>query len=172
MNATFRKLPFAIKVLCFCIGLVIFFATGSLTFLVWRSEQIHAATRRGDTQAVEEILDRHPGRIENRSRMELTPLHEAAWEGQTAVLELLIRRGANLRAEWDLAQTGEARWTALHICGISGRVEAARILLDAGADVNSRSLKGFTPLDIANRNGHTELAALLVARGGVPGSKP
>ena len=169
MHEIFRNLPRSIKALFFCIGLVLFLSLGLFFFLVWRSNSLHAAARRGDMQDIEEILDRHPQWIENRNRLGVTPLQEAALEGQVAALEVLIRRGANLHAGWEPA-TGEAQWTALHICGIQGRVKEAEVLLRAGADVNARSLKGYTPLDIAIENQHTELAALLRLRGGASGA--
>jgi hypothetical protein len=69
-----HKLPLSIKVLFFCIGLTIFLSISSIGFLIWRNEAIHNAARRGDVREIEEILDRHPERIETQNRLGVTPL--------------------------------------------------------------------------------------------------
>ena len=79
---------------------------------------------------------------------------------------MLVRRGANVNATWGLVATGDGGWNGLHIAANFGRPDAARILLQAGTDVNRRTLKGETPLDIALRNGEGGVAQLLRAAGG------
>ena len=49
-----------------------------------------------------------------------------------------------------------------------GQIEAARALLDAGADVNERLPDGTSALVVAVMNAHYELAALLLDRGADP----
>jgi ankyrin repeat protein len=43
--------------------------------------------------------------------------------------------------------------------------EAVEVLLEAGADPNSRDLSGVTPLDIAEEHGAHDIAALLLRYG-------
>lgn len=54
-------------------------------------------------------------------------LHAAAW-GETAMLQLLLDGGA------DLGVRDIAGYTALHYACSGGHAEAARTLLEAGAD--------------------------------------
>jgi len=58
--------------------------------------------------------------------------------------------------------------TALSFAAREGRLEAARLLLDAGADVNARESNDISPLVMAITNRHTQVAALLLARGADP----
>jgi ankyrin repeat protein len=55
--------------------------------------------------------------------------------------------------------------TALHLCGHHGRLKAAQLLVDRGADVNCRDAAGYTPLISAAANGHYKIVALLLAKG-------
>ena len=48
-----------------------------------------------------------------------------------------------------------------------GQVDAARLLLDKGADVDRARKDGVTPLWIACLNGHVDVARLLLERGAV-----
>jgi ankyrin repeat protein len=58
--------------------------------------------------------------------------------------------------------------TALSFAAREGRLEAARLLIDAGADINAREANGISPLMMAITNRHTPVAALLLARGADP----
>ena len=41
------------------------------------------------------------------------------------------------------------------------------MLLDAGADINAKDQRGLYPVFIAVMKGHTNMAQLLIARGGI-----
>ena len=47
-----------------------------------------------------------------------------------------------------------------------GHIEVVRALLDAGADVNTKSDDGYTPLDFANMHEESSVAGILIANGG------
>jgi uncharacterized protein len=53
----------------------------------------------------------------------------------------------------------------LHKVAIWGDIEAARVLLDNGADINALGEDGDTPLHRAIAGDQTEMAEFLVARG-------
>jgi hypothetical protein len=55
--------------------------------------------------------------------------------------------------------------TPLYIVAIWGDVEAARILLDAGAEIDVPAEEDFTALHEAINQGHFEVVKLLVSRG-------
>jgi uncharacterized protein len=55
--------------------------------------------------------------------------------------------------------------TPLHITAIWGDVEAARILLDAGAEMDVPAEEDCTALHEAINHGHLEMVKLLVSRG-------
>lgn len=55
-------------------------------------------------------------------------------------------------------------FTPLHFAAREGQLEVARLLLDAGADVNAPAADGKSPLNLAIYNGHYTLAELLIDR--------
>jgi len=65
-------------------------------------------------------------------------------DGTAAVIADLVAQGAELNATMD--KTGE---TSLHLAARYARADAAKRLLDAGADANSQDNTGRTPLHAA-----------------------
>lgn len=61
-------------------------------------------------------------------------------------------------------------WTPLHLAAFFGQLDAARVLLDAGADVEAVSHNGMqnTPLHAATAGKHEPIALLLLQRGANP----
>ncbi|WP_208873069.1 ankyrin repeat domain-containing protein [Fretibacterium fastidiosum] len=100
-----------------------------------------------------------------------TPLHLAAEHGSARQVELLLERGAN-----PLAKDGEGRSPLTSaLLAEDGGLEKARLLLDAGADVNARcplwGEEGVTPLMAAAALAPPELVALLLDRGALRGAQ-
>jgi len=58
--------------------------------------------------------------------------------------------------------------TPLHVAAVQGDMEAVRLLIDAGADLNSQGEHGYTPLHEAVEQGHFEVADLLIKSGSDP----
>ncbi|KAL8597549.1 hypothetical protein ACOMHN_033420 [Nucella lapillus] len=92
-----------------------------------------------------------------------TGLHVACHEGWGDIAELYI----NLAA--DVTATTRNGQTALHFaCQCSSHTASAdvtRILLQAGADVNTQDIRGDTPLLKASREGHSDTMELLIQYG-------
>lgn len=107
--------------------------------------------------------------IESSCRLELdyanddgnTPLHWAAYFGQVALAERLIRQGANV----DVKNRLQA--TALHAATRYGRLDVARLLIREGADVNARGQFGHSPITLAATQNHVDIAKLLLNNGGM-----
>ncbi|MFQ5974035.1 MAG: ankyrin repeat domain-containing protein, partial [Alphaproteobacteria bacterium] len=53
----------------------------------------------------------------------------------------------------------------LHFAAASGDVRTAELLIEAGAELEARSVSGFTPLHLAASGGKLDMIDLLVARG-------
>jgi len=89
----------------------------------------------------------------------------ASKSGRLAALERLLRAGARVNAD-------PYRGTPLIWAAVCNRTEAARWLLDHGADINQKATfgglthgEGITALHLAAQNGHMPMVRLLVERG-------
>ena len=80
--------------------------------------------------------------------------------GQTQIVEDLLRSRSELVLFADKFDK-----TGLHLAAETDQVESARLLLDAGADIEALTSWGATPLDWAAGMGSTNVGDLLLARG-------
>lgn len=144
----------------------------------------------GTAAQVREQIAKDPGYVHGLSRVGWTPLHYAAFNDNVETAKALLDGGAdvNARAKNKFDNTplqvalltssrGTAKLliergadvnarqaegiTALHEAAQSGDVEIVKMLLAAGADPNVSSEKFGTPRDLALKQKHAEVAALL-----------
>lgn len=119
------------------------------------------AVRDGDAAAAEAALDAGAdvNALDTRSsRNGRYALNWAAINNRPELIRLLLRHGAKIDAR---NLTG---FTALHHAAESGSLEAAKALLDAGANTSIRAKDGETASDVALRKGNTAVAALIDSR--------
>ncbi len=98
------------------------------------------AVRQGKLEAVTMLLAHH-AEI-NKISKDVTALHIAAASGNTGMIELLLKEGADVNIDSGLG------CTPLHIAAWCNRVEIAKILLEQGAD-STLTCNGYTALEIA-----------------------
>lgn len=80
--------------------------------------------------------------------------------GHTEIAELFLKSGADINA-------GRGGNTPLHAAAMMGQLEAARWLLNQGADPNPLDYNKRTPAKVAVENGHEDVAELIRSRGGI-----
>ena len=102
---------------------------------------------------VAELLIKYGADVEAESRDGM-PLHVAAIEGKTEVLNLLLERGAKLEARNNMNRT------PLHEAAGHGLHKETDLLIRFGADIYATSHVG-TPIDFARNNGHEDFALWL-----------
>jgi uncharacterized protein YndB with AHSA1/START domain len=112
----------------------------------------------GRTERLQELLDAAPELVERLSDDGFTPLHLACFSGGPEAVRLLVERGAPLER---LAEASFARVRPLGTAAFARQLEAARVLLDAGADPDGAGEGGSVPLRTAEANGDEELVRLL-----------
>lgn len=129
-----------------------------------------SAVAGGDEAAVATLLQADPALVRARDASGHSPIMAAAYRGQAGVLALLrayvpeptlheavvlgdVERLRVLLTEEPSATNALSPdgWTALHLAGFFGQAEAARVLLEAGAEVDvwSENAMRNTPLHAA-----------------------
>ena len=92
-----------------------------------------------------------------------TPLLAAADRGQTEVCQLLLEAGSDLEETEPFTMT-----TALHKVASQDNQSLLKLLLSNKANVNTRSITGFTPLHMASQEGHLASVVTLLQAGADP----
>jgi len=124
-------------------------------------EEFHSAAANGDVVKVKQFLSKDAALVNHRLVNEFTPVFEAANQGRTAVVKLLLEQGAKV----DARVLGE---TPLFRACMDGYTEAAAVLLDHGANLSAANNRGKTPLFIAIHRLHPSTVRLLLDHGADP----
>ena len=110
---------------------------------------LHFACRSNSVNCVEALL--HFGAVVNckTNNSRLTPLHIAAKHGHPKVVDLLVKKGADVHA------IDSGLKTPLHFAAIEGNVDAAIVLMDAGAELDKKDADGWSSKQLAEFGGHS-----------------
>jgi ankyrin repeat domain-containing protein 17 len=150
----------------------------------------------GGHEDLVKLLIEKGAHIEHRDKKGFTPLILAATLGYARIVQLLLIYGADVEAQSErnkdtalsaaaqagkydccevLLSKGQANkehrnisdYTPLSLAASGGYVAILRLLLDYGADINSRtgSKLGISPLMLASMNGHLQAVRLLIDQG-------
>lgn len=115
----------------------------------------------GDVDAVRNWVTHEHGAINAYSDDGYTALHLAAFFGHREVARLLLNNGADSEA----ISNNDMEARPLHSAAAAEDTSAAFLLIDHGAEVNSRQHGGWTPLHAAAQNGDIELISALISAG-------
>ncbi len=121
----------------------------------------------GDTDHVRSILDQRPDLLDSFSIEGFTALGLAAHFGQLETMGLLLDRGSDV----NVVSRHPIGATPLIAALFGRKVEAARILIERGADVTTRRggkawpRAGWTPLHYAAAYGFLDIVSLLLEKG-------
>jgi ankyrin len=138
-----------------------------------------SAARSGNVDAVRMLLDRGADVNAREKYKGQTALMWAASERHAPIVKLLIERGADwkvrsfdretrppkLSAASSISPIPRGGFTALMFAAREGDLESARIMIDAGVDINHGDVDNVTPLVAAIMNKRYTLAKFLIDRG-------
>ena len=128
---------------------------------------LSVATFKGEEELVRMLVGREDVDVNQLNGHGETALHRAAEFNEVKCMRVLLDAGA------DTAISSAVCPSALHTAVCWGRVEAATLLLEAGAPVNALSRWGRTPLDLID--GDTphalQLRDLLLSKGAMMASQ-
>lgn len=147
---------------------------------------LHEYCFEGNFNKVELLLDRGAD-INMVNTDQHTPLHVASLAGKANIVELLLNRNADvdgvsittgfdddqindpeiLLKKYTCVNRNESRrqTSPLHYACMKGHEEIAKLLLDRGANFNSKNSDGNTALHVAIIHNHVHIVELLLSRG-------
>ncbi|KAK4729263.1 hypothetical protein R3W88_022251 [Solanum pinnatisectum] len=147
-----------------------------------RNEELHAAARSGDLNAVQTLCSTNPLAVNSRDKHSRTPfgcpsvlyfgnnrwclpffptlkLHLAAWSGHAQIVDYLCKNKA------DVGAAAMDDMGAIHFAAQKGHLEVVRLLVNSGVSVKSCNRKGMTALHYAAQGSHLELVKYLLKKG-------
>ena len=147
----------------------------------------------GDRDALRDELDRDPDLAGRRDEEGLSPVLYALYQGQSDLVDTILDANPALDV-FDSAAVGRTRgleelldaepalargfskdgFTALHLAAYFGQEEAARLLLEHGADANAVSRNAtivVAPLHSAAAGAHAGIVKLLLEAGADPNAR-
>lgn len=145
--------------------------------------RMYTAMRSGDVERVAAILDVRPDLVDVREQWTRadsfahrlpwtrgggTPLLRAVERGDTAMVRLLLDRGADP----DGACTCDGGESPLWVAVVQRETEIVDELLRRGADPDARAFEGASAADVARMRGYDDIEARLLAAGATPSSVP
>ncbi|OAA76622.1 ankyrin [Akanthomyces lecanii RCEF 1005] len=121
-----------------------------------KSTALHVASYRGRLEVARKLLE-DCSDINTRKQQTMSPLFQAAADGNVNVVKLLLERGG------DPFVVNNKGLTLTQITAGYGYLDVFQVLLDTGLDVDTH--KGLTPLHHACVDGHADMVRMLLARG-------
>ncbi|WP_261836989.1 ankyrin repeat domain-containing protein [Vibrio ishigakensis] len=117
------------------------------------------AARNGNYEIAKALLDAGADQTIPGNYMAAIPLHKAAYFGRADMLKLLSQyEGFD---EVKDAMGPNNGYTPLHDAIWHGHTEAAKVLIEAGADTSIVAYDGLTPKDLAQQFGYQDIVELI-----------
>ncbi|MGK6353253.1 ankyrin repeat domain-containing protein [Parapedobacter sp. DT-150] len=122
---------------------------------------IHEAAAANLLEQVQAMIEDHPDSLDEVSDHGFTPLGMATHFGHEDIVRFLLAKGADPNIQ---SQNGYSVYP-LHAAIGSGFDGIAKMLIEAGAEVNVFQASRTSPLHVASQNGNIDLIILLLENG-------
>jgi ankyrin repeat protein len=119
-------------------------------------EALQQAATNGQISDAESVLEAEPDLVDCRDSRGWTPLHYAAFNGETKAIQILVAHGAAVNA------TDKDGAAPLHAAATSGYPDAIELLLESGARIDALDRYGDTPLQDAASAGSVSATEVLL----------
>jgi ankyrin repeat protein len=119
------------------------------------------AAAAGESTVVERLVQSYPEAINYYAEDGFTPLGLACYFGQYEIARYLITHGADV----NISSNNGFNVFPIHSAAAGDYTDIAKLLIEAGANVNVRQQAGATPLHSAAQNGNLDLLILLLEHG-------
>lgn len=126
-----------------------------------KSITIHEACAAGLTEQVQFMVDQKPDVINELSSHGFYPLGIAAHFGKVDIVRILLRNRANPNSS---SQNGYQVFP-IHSALSNGQDNIAKMLIEAGAEVNVLQSSRISPLHLAAQQGNVDLIIILLEHG-------
>ncbi|WP_409286213.1 ankyrin repeat domain-containing protein [Pontibacter sp. G13] len=128
-----------------------------------RHSPLLVAARENYPNMVQMLLDAGADIGQRGYMMNAIPFHKAGYMGNPEVMELLVNHPD---AQNFINDPGPNNgYTPLHDAIWHGNAAAAKILIDAGADLSAKNYEGDTPLDLARRYQYQDIVEMILGKG-------
>ena len=118
----------------------------------------HHASQGGNPEVIE-LMPHHVPSIDSITKLGVTPLMVAAYNGKLQAVKYLLKQGA------DPSLQDNKGWNVLHHSSWGGNVAIMEKILSYRVDIESKTKLGLTPLVIVQMNGNSKAVAYLVSKG-------
>ena len=126
-----------------------------------KSITIHEACAAGLTEQVQFMVDQKPDVINELSSHGFYPLGIASHFGKEDIVRILLRNGANPNSS---SQNGYQVFP-IHSALSNGQNNIAKMLIEAGAEVNALQSSRISPLHLAAQQGNIDMIIVLLEHG-------
>ncbi|KAM6546926.1 hypothetical protein CsatB_027662 [Cannabis sativa] len=124
-------------------------------------DSLSLASRKGEVRTMLRLIE-HGAAINGRDQHGWTALHRACFKGRVEAVRALLEKGVDVDAK------DEDGYTALHCAVESGHADVIELVVKKGeADVEARTNKGVTPLQIAESFGYSGITRVLIQGGAI-----
>jgi ankyrin repeat protein len=144
---------------CIFLTLALLLASASANTFEQQVPEIIAAIESGDLNKVNSAI-KYTTNLNKPSEYSHPPLHVASYRGETSIMQLLVKHGADPR----IPDTRRAE-TPLHMAVSGHQVEAVKLLLTYNVNLEAQTVGGGTPLTEACFDGNIAIAKVLLEAG-------